>query len=208
MLDTLVNKLHWLGHAAFRIDSDQIIYFDPYQIEAGPKADLILITHDHFDHCSPEDVAKIHGPETVIVTEQNSKERLTGDIRTLKPGESINVGDTHIAAVPSYNTDKQFHPRKNAWLGFLVEISGITIYHAGDTDFIPEMRQLNADIALLPVSGTYVMSPEQAVKAALAIRPKLAIPMHFGAIVGDSQDAVFFKNSLEGQVDVLILEKG
>ncbi len=186
---------------------DKIIYFDPYQIEKGPIADLILITHDHFDHCSPEDVAKIQGPKTIIVTEKDSKEKLTGDVRILRPGETLNVDGTLISTVPSYNTDKDFHPRKNGWLGFLVEISGLTVYHAGDTDFIPEMRQLNADIALLPVSGTYVMTADQAVKAALAIRPRLAIPMHFGAIVGGSQDALFFKDALEGQVDVLIPER-
>ncbi|MCF8130373.1 MAG: MBL fold metallo-hydrolase [Deltaproteobacteria bacterium] len=200
-------KIHWLGHDGFRIDGEKIVYFDPYQIETGPKADLILITHEHFDHCSPEDVAKIQGPETIIVTDKDSKEKLTGDIRVLKPGETLSLDGIKISAVPSYNTDKDFHPRKNGWLGFLVEISGITVYHAGDTDFIPEMEALNVDIALLPVSGTYVMTADQAAKAALAIRPRLAIPMHYGAIVGGSQDALDFKNALEGQVEVLILEK-
>jgi len=200
-------KIHWLGHDGFRIDGEKIVYFDPYQIETGPKADLILITHEHFDHCSPEDVAKIQGPETIIVTDKDSKEKLTGDIRVLKPGETLSLEGIKISAVPSYNTDKDFHPRKNGWLGFLVEISGITVYHAGDTDFIPEMEALNVDIALLPVSGTYVMTADQAAKAALAIRPRLAIPMHYGAIVGGSQDALDFKNALEGQVEVLILEK-
>ena len=207
MNQSFSKKIHWLGHDGFRIDSEKIIYFDPYQIEAGPRADLILISHDHFDHCSPEDVAKIQGPETIIVTEKNSAEKLTGDVRILKPGGTLNLDGVKILGVPSYNTDKDFHPRKNGWLGFLVEVSGIRIYHAGDTDYIPEMRDLNVDIALLPVSGTYVMTAEQAVKAALAIGPGLAIPMHYGAIVGSNQDALDFRNALEGKVDVLILEK-
>ena len=207
MIESFSRKIHWLGHDGFRIDTEKIIYFDPYQIEAGPQADLILISHDHFDHCSPEDVAKIQGPETIIVTEKDSAEKLTGDVRILKPGEILNPDGVKILGVPSYNTDKDFHPKKNGWLGFLIEVDGIRIYHAGDTDFIPEMKGLEVDIALLPVSGTYVMTAEQAVKAALAIGPALAIPMHYGAIVGGNQDALDFKNGLDGKVDVLILEK-
>lgn len=207
MIESFSKKIQWLGHDGFRIDGEKIIYFDPYQIEAGPRADLVLISHDHFDHCSPEDVAKIQGPETIIVTEKDSAEKLSGDVRIIKPGETLTLDGVKIIGVPSYNTDKDFHPRKNGWLGFLVEVSGIRIYHAGDTDYIPEMRDLNVDIALLPVSGTYVMTVEQAVNAALAIGPGLAIPMHYGAIVGGKQDALDFKNALDGKVDVLILEK-
>jgi L-ascorbate metabolism protein UlaG (beta-lactamase superfamily) len=108
----------------------------------------------------------------------------------------------------SYNTDKDFHPKKNNWLGFVVEVDGITVYHAGDTDFISEMKDLEVEIAFIPVSGTYVMGSDQAVEAALAIGPKLAIPMHYGAIVGDVADALSFEKALEGKVDVLVLEKG
>ena len=207
MIESFAKKIHWLGHDGFRIDSETTIYFDPYQIEAGPQADLIFISHDHFDHCSPEDVAKIQGPETIIVTEKDSAQKLTGDVRILKPGDSLNLGEIKIQGIPSYNTDKDFHPRKNGWLGFLVEVSGVKVYHAGDTDHIPEMEDLKVDIALLPVSGTYVMTAAQAVKAALAMGPGLAIPMHYGAIVGSSQDALDFKNTLDGKVDVLILGK-
>lgn len=207
MTVSFANKITWLGHDGFRIDADKTIYFDPYQITEGPTADVILITHDHFDHCSPEDIQKIQGPETIIVTEKDSAKKLSGDIRVLKPGDILDLPNIRIEAVPAYNTDKDFHPRKNGWLGFIAEIQGVKLYHAGDTDFIPEMKALNADIALLPVSGTYVMTADQAVKAALAIRPKLAIPMHYGAIVGDVQDAVAFKKALEGQIEVRILEK-
>ena len=207
MIKSFAEKIHWLGHDGFRIDSEKTIYFDPYQIESGPRADLIFISHDHFDHCSPEDVAKIQGPETTIITEKDSAGKLTGDVRVLKPGETLNLDGVKIQGVPSYNTDKDFHPRKNGWLGFVVEVAGIRIYHAGDTDFIPEMKDLRVDIALLPVSGTYVMTADQAVKAALAIKPELAIPMHYGAIVGSDQDALAFKNALKGKVDVLVLEK-
>ncbi len=208
MVQDIAKKIVWLGHDSFRIDASKTIYLDPYQVSSGPKADLIMITHDHFDHCSPDDVAKIQQPGTVIVTEKDSAKKLTGDLRVIKPGESLVVDEVKVEAVPSYNTDKEFHPKRNAWLGFIIEIQGVRVFHAGDTDFIPEMNGFNVDIALLPVSGTYVMTADQAVEAALAISPKLAIPMHYGTIVGSDQDAITFKKALEGKIEVLILQKG
>ncbi|CAN2041146.1 MBL fold metallo-hydrolase [Candidatus Magnetomoraceae bacterium gMMP-15] len=208
MIKDIAKKIIRLGHDTFRIDSDKIIYFDPYQISSGPKADIIFITHDHFDHCSPEDVAKIQDSKTIIITEKDSAKKLTGDIRVMKPGQSLTLDNIKIEAVASYNTDKEFHPKSNGWLGFIIEIEGVRLYHAGDTDFIPEMKDLKVDIALLPVSGTYVMNANQAVEAALAIKPALAIPMHYGAIVGGDQDAADFKKALEGKIEVMILKQG
>ncbi|RPI79374.1 MAG: MBL fold metallo-hydrolase [Desulfobacteraceae bacterium] len=206
-MQEIVKKIHWLGHDAFRIDGEKVIYIDPYQIKGGPKADIILVTHEHFDHCSPDDIQKIQQAATVIVTEKDSAKKLKGDVRILKSGASILIDKVKIEAVPSYNIDKQFHPQKNGWLGFVLEMNGVRIYHAGDTDFIPEMKNLKVDIALLPVSGTYVMTADQAIKAALAIKPKLAIPMHYGAIVGTDEDAIKFKELLAGKVEVQILNK-
>jgi L-ascorbate metabolism protein UlaG (beta-lactamase superfamily) len=203
-IEAFSKKIQWLGHDGFRIDGVKTIYFDPYEITESPKADLVLISHEHFDHCSPEDVAKIQDTDTVIITENDSARKLTGNVKVLKPGESLTVDDIRVQGVPSYNTDKAFHPKANNWLGFIVEMEGVKVYHAGDSDFIPEMKDLEVDIALLPVSGTYVMTAEQAVEAAVAINPKLAIPMHYGAIVGDEQDALRFKKALEGKIDVLV----
>ncbi len=195
----------WLGHDSFRVDASTCIYIDPFQIENGKPADLILVTHDHFDHCSPEDVAKIQRPGTVIVTEKDSAQKLSGDVRVMTPGERLALNGVTVEAVPAYNTNKDFHPKAKGWLGFVIDIDGVRIYHAGDSDYIPEMKDLDVDIALLPVSGTYVMNSDEAVEAALAINPKLAIPMHYGAIVGDSSDATHFRDKLAGKVDVLIL---
>jgi L-ascorbate metabolism protein UlaG (beta-lactamase superfamily) len=207
MVEDLIKKMAWLGHDCFRIEAEKTIYFDPFEISSGPQADIILITHDHYDHCSPDDVAKIQGPDTVIVAEKDSAKKLSGDVRVMKPGDSFDINGLVVHAVPSYNIDKDFHPKKNGWLGYIIDIDGVKLYHAGDTDFIPEMSDIAVDIALLPVSGTYVMTADEAVRAALVIKPRVAIPMHYGSIVGDEHDAVRFKTALEGEVDVVILEK-
>ena len=205
MIEDILKKIVWLGHDGFRIDASKTVYIDPYQISDGPEADLILITHEHFDHCSPDDVAKVQHSGSVIVTEKDSATKLSGDVRVVKVGETLSIDNVKIEAVPAYNTNKEFHPKSNGWLGFIVEVDGVKVYHAGDTDFIPEMKDFKTDIALLPVSGTYVMTAEEAVDAALAINPKVAIPMHYGAIVGGGQDAENFKTALEGKVEVRIL---
>jgi len=201
-IQEMKQNIVWLGHDSFRIDASTCIYIDPYQIDTGKAADLILITHEHFDHCSPEDVARIQRPETVIVTEKDSAKKLSGDVRVMMPGEQLSLGDLTVEAVPAYNVNKDFHPKANGWLGFIIDIDGVRIYHAGDSDHIPEMKNLDVDIALLPVSGTYVMTADEAVEAALAIKPKLAIPMHYGAIVGDQSDATRFQDKLAGRIDV------
>jgi L-ascorbate metabolism protein UlaG (beta-lactamase superfamily) len=207
MVKELSKKIHWLGHDSFRMDASKTIYLDPYEVSSGPRADLILVSHEHFDHCSPKDVKKIQGPQTIIVTEKDSAKKLSGNVKILRSGDTIAVGEVKIRAVPSYNTDKDFHPKKNGWLGYILDVDGVKIYHAGDTDFIPEMKDFRVDVALLPVSGTYVMKWDEAVQAALAINPRLAIPMHYGAIVGGQEDALKFKEALEGKIEVVILPK-
>jgi len=203
----LAKKIAWLGHDGFRIDAEKTIYFDPYEITGDQKADIILITHEHFDHCSPDDVSKIQQDGTVIVTEKDSAGKLSGDVRVVAPGEQLTVDGVNIEAVPAYNINKNFHPKANGWLGFIVEIEGVRVYHAGDTDFIPEMKDFQTDIALLPVSGTYVMTAEEAVEAAIAIDPRIVIPMHYGSIVGGDQDAVNFKSALGEKFEVILLDK-
>ena len=143
----------------------------------------------------------------MIVTEKDSAKKIGGEARIVKPGDSIELEDIRIEAVPAYNVDKNFHPKEKGWLGFVVELEGVRVYHAGDTDFIPEMKDFQVDIALLPVSGIYVMTAAEAVEAARAIKPKIAIPMHYGAIVGDAGDADVFKSELENEMDVIVLEK-
>jgi L-ascorbate metabolism protein UlaG (beta-lactamase superfamily) len=207
MIQDVIKKIHWLGHDGFRIDSTKVIYFDPFQIKSAVPADIIFISHDHFDHCSEYDVKKIQKKDTVIVTDAATAKKLEGSIRVVKPGDKLTVGNIAVEVVPSYNTNKTFHPKASGMLGFIVTIEGVRIYHAGDTDFIPEMNSIKTDIALLPVSGTYVMTAEEAVQAALAIKPAVAIPMHFNAIVGSEKDAALFKEKLAGKIEVVILKQ-
>lgn len=206
-LKDAVKKIHWLGHDSFRLDGSTVVLFDPYQISATKPADLILISHDHFDHNSPEDVAKVRKNDTVIVTDAASAKKLSGDIRIVAPGDKLTVRGVSIEVHPAYNTDKEFHPKDAGMLSFVVTLDGVRYYHAGDTDFIPEMENMNVDIAFLPVSGTYVMTAAQAIEAAMAIRPKIAIPMHYGAIVGSEEDAKQFQEALKGKVEVVVLQK-
>lgn len=203
----VVKNISWLGHDGFLIKGDgKAIAIDPFQVTECEPADIILVTHEHYDHCSPEDIKKIRKESTVIVTEANSANKLSGNVLVVKPGDKLTVSGIPIEAVPSYNIDKNFHPKQNSWLGFIVTVEGVRIYHAGDTDLIPEMNAFNVDIALLPVSGTYVMTADEAVEAAKMIKPKIVIPMHYDAIVGSADDARRFCDALTGICETVMLE--
>jgi len=200
----MIEQIHWLGHDAFRIDGEKVIYFDPWKLKAKPPiADLVLISHNHYDHCSPEDVALIRGPQTVVIAPAPCAKDLGGEVQVVKVGDSLDVQGIHVEVVPAYNVGKKFHPRSPDNVGYIVSIQGKRIYHAGDTDMIPEMSKFQVDIALLPVSGTYVMTADEAVKAAEAIRPGVAIPMHYATIVGSERDAERFRQFCSVPVHIL-----
>jgi len=206
MIDKILSNLDWLGHDCFRLRAaGQIVYFDPFQLSGDlPPADLILVSHTHYDHFSPDDIKKIRRESTLIITVPEAAAKLSGNVKTMQPGQSVTSGPFTIEAVRAYNTNKKFHPQANNWLGFIVTVEGVRIYHAGDTDHIPEMANYQADIALLPVSGTYVMTADEAAQAALEINPKVAVPMHFGSIVGEQSDAERFAAKLVNKIKVHI----
>lgn len=200
-----VDSIHWLGHDSFRIDGPPVVYIDPFRLAGSPpKADLILVTHDHFDHLSPDDIAMVRGPRTVVAGPREVAAKL-GGVEVIAAGETRVLAGVTVKALPAYNTNKTFHPRADGKLGFAVTIGGMTVYHAGDTDVIPEMAGLAPDVALLPVSGTYVMTASEAAEAARAIGAKFAVPMHYGSIVGSDADAATFAHLLAGSgIEVLI----
>jgi L-ascorbate metabolism protein UlaG (beta-lactamase superfamily) len=203
----VVKNMTWLGHDGFLIKGGgKVIVIDPFQVTECEPADIILVSHDHYDHCSPDDIKKIQKDTTIIVTEADSAKKLSGQVKVMQPGDKITVSGIPVEAVPAYNTNKSFHPKDNGWLGFILTVDGVRIYHAGDTDHIPEMGSFQVDIALLPVSGTYVMTAEEAVEAAKKIKPKVVIPMHYGAIVGSANDAQRFTEALRGICEVVVLE--
>ena len=202
----LIPTLHWLGHSSFRIDPAMTIYIDPWKLPPNsPNADLILVSHEHYDHCSPDDVERIRTTDTLLIANSSAAPNLEMPVRILNPGEVIEHQGLKITALPAYNLDKPFHPKGAGHLGFLIEIEGERLYFAGDTDVIPEMDGIRCDIALLPVSGTYVMTAEEAAEAVEVLQPKTAIPMHYGAgVVGTLVDAERFRDI--SSVPVLILE--
>lgn len=198
----MLDRIKWLGHASIRIEAQKIVYIDPWKIRGGPKADLILISHSHYDHLSPADISQLVKADTVVVAAGDAAAQLSGDVRSLKPGEKTTVHGIAIEAVPAYNIGKSYHPRANEWIGFLITLEGKTIYYGGDTDFIPEMKAIKADIWILPVGGTYTMTAKEAAAAINAVMPEAAIPVHCGDLVGTLKDAETFRQLCRAPVEI------
>ena len=198
-------EIEWLGHAGFRFScGEQIVYTDPYNT-SGEKADLVLITHDHYDHCDPKSLAEIAGSDTVILAPETAASKLEGNAKVIRVGDSFSEMGVLGKAIPAYNTNKQFHP-KGMGIGYVFSMGGKTIYQAGDTDKIPEMQLLGqVNIAILPVGGTYTMNAEEAAAAINEmIKPEISIPMHWGSIVGSKTDAEKFRELVKvGRVEIL-----
>ena len=199
----MTQHISWLGHSSVKIKGSCIVYIDPWKIKAGEKADLILVSHSHYDHFSPDDIEKIRKAETVVLAPADCIASIKGDVRAMKPGDTVTVCDVTVTAVPAYNVNKSFHPRSDGGLGFLIIADGKTIYYCGDTDRIPEMDQIQADIVILPVGGTYTMTAEEAAQAVNGMKPELAIPIHFGDIVGSVEDAERFRKLCKVAVSIL-----
>jgi L-ascorbate metabolism protein UlaG (beta-lactamase superfamily) len=202
-------EIRWNGHDGFRFDSNnKRIYVDPYKLIAEydnkNDADILLISHNHFDHLSVEDINKIINKNTKICAPEECLDSLkknypANSIILLEHGETKKIEEgISITGIKAYNTNKNFHPKKDGKIGFIIEINNLSIYHTGDTDIIPEMENVNPDVLLAPVSGTYVMTAKEAIKATNEIiKPKkLAIPMHYGTIVGSVKDAEEFSKGV------------
>lgn len=215
-------KIHWLGHDTFWLEAKgKNIYIDPYKISDKQNlapADIIIVTHEHFDHCSVEDINTLSTENTFIVGATSCYEMLSSKVYNkravleLHPdGEMIDLDGIMVSAIPAYNTHRfrapgqPFHPKESKHVGPIIHIDDIKIYHAGDTDKIPEMEDLQPDIAFLPVSGTYVMDVDEAVEAARAIKAKVTIPMHVGRGIGELSYREEFKKKLP-DMEVVVLD--
>jgi len=183
------------------------VYIDPFNITGGPTADLILVTHTHYDHYSPEDIKKISGPDTVLVITEDATVDGGIDVVRASPGDTLEVKGVQVRTVAAYNINKAFHPKENRWVGYIVSMGSKNVYHTGDTDAIPEMEELGPDVALVPVGGTYTMNAAEAAEAVKSMKAAAAIPMHWGEIVGERSDAVEFERLVGDAARVFIKEK-
>ena len=210
----MLNNIEVLCHSSIRMNKGKIIYVDPFHIEENYQdADIILITHSHYDHFSEEDIEKVRKADTKIyVTEdyvENARQLGFSENKIIgvKPYQTYYEGDIEINTVPAYNVNKQFHPKENNWVGYILKIDGISYYIAGDTDITEENKKIKCDVAFVPVGGTYTMTAKEAAELVNIIKPKVAIPIHYGDIVGTKEDATTFVNSLENGIESKILIK-
>jgi L-ascorbate metabolism protein UlaG (beta-lactamase superfamily) len=199
----MLEDVHWLGHAGIKIKGSTVVYVDPYQIKGGEPADLVLVTHDHFDHLSLDDIERIRGAQTTVVLPSSAGQDVGARVERVKPGDRLTLAGVAITVLPAYNTNKQFHPKAAEQVGYIFAVDGISYYHSGDTDLIPEMAEVQADVAFLPVGGTYTMTAEEAARAAAMIKPKIAVPIHWGKIVGSEEDARLFQQECRCEVRIL-----
>ena len=210
----MLNNIEVLCHSSIRMNKGKIIYVDPFHIEENYQdADIILITHSHYDHFSEEDIEKVRKAGTKIYVTEDYMENARqlgfseNKIIGVKPNQTYYEGNIEINTVPAYNVNKQFHPKENNWVGYIIKIDGITYYIAGDTDITEENKKIKCDVAFVPVGGTYTMTAKEAAELVNIIKPKVAIPIHYGDIVGTKEDAITFVNSLEDGIDGKILMK-
>ena len=212
-LEAITKKITWIEQATTRIETDtKTIYIDPYIIKKNDKADIILITHSHSDHLSPADIAKLVSDKTLFIATADCtstiQQQFNKQTVTLEPGMKLKIGEIQIEAVPAYNIETQHHPKVNKWVGYILTIDGIHIYHAGDTGLIPEMKNINCEIALLPIHRPYSFYTfEDTVQAALDCKAQIVIPIHYGYNCGEPQDAVKLKQALNGKCKVIIKDR-
>lgn len=205
----MTENIQVLTHSSIKIAGSSTIYVDPFHIEdASHDADVIFITHDHFDHFSPEDIDKIIKSGTILVVpkkmEKQAAEIACGQLITVEPGEKKQIGDIVVGTVPAYNPLKPFHPKGSGWVGYIIECDGIKIYIAGDTDVTKENKEVSCDVALVPIGGTYTMDAKKAAELVNIIRPKVAIPTHYGSVAGAKSDEEVFRAHVDSSISVEI----
>lgn len=209
-------RVHWLGHDSFVLEGTSTVIIDPFKAKGNFKADLLLISHEHSDHLSPEDIRRFADGSTTIVAPSMCEAPLrpfSQNKKIVEPNSKFELKGVSVETIPAYNLNKfrepgkVFHPKADGKVGYIVTLDGVRFYHAGDSDSTPEMKAVDVDVAFLPVSGTYVMTAEEAAEAAKAMKAKVVVPMHFNSIVGTRADAERFKALVGSAKTVEILEQ-
>ncbi len=208
----MLENIEVLCHSSIKINKEKVIYIDPFNIEKNYNdADIIFITHNHYDHYSKEDIRKVKKENTIFVATKDVVDELLKDefnqdkVKTIYPNNSYMLDKISFETIPAYNINKQFHPKENGWVGYILEIEGVKYYIAGDTDITEENQKVKCDIAFIPVGGTYTMDFREAAELVNEIRPKIAVPTHYGSIVGTKQDGVEFIKLLKPEIKGEIL---
>ena len=210
----MLENIEVLCHSSIKFSKEKIIYIDPFEIDKNYNdADIIFITHDHYDHYSEKDIDKVKKDDTVIIVPE---ELLTKVLKfgfkqeyivTVEPNKQYMTESIKFETIAAYNTNKQFHPKENEWVGYIIEIKGIKYYIAGDTDVTDENKKVKCDVAFVPVGGTYTMDFKEAAYLVNEIKPKIAVPIHYKRIVGSVQDATDFIKLLHPTIRGTILMK-
>lgn len=208
----MLNNIEVLYHSSIRINKEKTIYIDPFKIDRNYNdADIIFITHDHYDHYSEEDIDKVTNENTVIVIPEELLTKVLkkginkNAIITVEPNQKYMVQGIKFETVPAYNTNKTFHPKENDWVGYVIELNDVKYYIAGDTDITEENKKVKCDVAFVPVGGTYTMDFKEAAQLVNEIQPKVAVPIHYGSVVGTKQDAEEFIKLLHTNIKGIIL---
>lgn len=208
----MISNIEWLGHSTIKILGDKVIYIDPYNIkEEFNDADIIFITHNHYDHFSIEDIKKcINKNSKIVVTEDLCEDALQlgfekKNIISVLPNNTYEIENLSFSTLPAYNIDKKYHPKENNWVGYIIKVNNIKYYIAGDTDITDEARKVKCNIAFLPVGGTFTTDYKEAAMLANIIEPEIAVPIHYGTLVGTKEDAINFKANLKDSIKCEIL---
>lgn len=203
-----------LYHSSIKMNKEKVIYIDPFKINRNYKdADIIFITHSHYDHFSEEDIKKIKKDDTTIVATKDLHDKILKQgfdeehLIDVEPGKQYNTEKVNFETVSAYNVDKPFHPKDNNWVGYIINLKGERYYIAGDTDINEENKKVKCDIAFVPVGGTYTMTHEEAANLVNTIKPKIAVPIHYGSITGNKEDAKKFVRELRPNIQGIILMK-
>jgi L-ascorbate metabolism protein UlaG (beta-lactamase superfamily) len=194
--ELMLERFTWFKQSAFLWRGEGLtVYIDPWEVTTEDVADVIFITHAHYDHFSKDDIDKVRRDGTKILAPRDVAQELSGDVTVVRPGDALEVGGVKFQTVPAYNTAEErleMHPKANEWVGYVLSLGSNTYYHAGDTDHLPELSRVRADVAFLPIGGTYTMDSTEAAGLAKAISPRVAVPMHFGFVAGTPADAERF----------------